>query len=107
MNVQDLLAVIGEWGPCPAPCPDYCLGDVVQDCVVNTSDVLYVIGNWGPCPLGLTGGGGGSGQMAPQTIQDCHTSCADLFPGRDQDYADCVEACIESLCMRGLIECGD
>lgn len=46
MNVDDLLAVIGSWGPCPLlPMP--CDGDVNGDLLVNVNDLLAVITNWG------------------------------------------------------------
>jgi len=54
VDVADLLAVIGSWGPCPQPCPARCPADIaplapngVGTCVVNVSDLLMVIGNWG------------------------------------------------------------
>jgi len=51
VNVEDLLAVIGAWGPCgnPSNCP----ADIAPpggDDLVKVSDLLAVIGAWGPCP---------------------------------------------------------
>lgn len=43
VDVSDLLAVIGAWGPCGPPCP----ADLNGDGAVNVSDLLTVIGNWG------------------------------------------------------------
>jgi hypothetical protein len=45
VNVQDLLAVIGAWGPCPG-----CAADINDDQQVNVADLLAVIDAWGPCP---------------------------------------------------------
>ena len=49
-NTADLLAVINNWGPCPAP-PAACAADVAPppngDGTVNTADLLYIINNWG------------------------------------------------------------
>ena len=45
VNVQDLLAVIGAWGPCAG-----CAADVNDDSQVNVIDLLAVINGWGPCP---------------------------------------------------------
>ncbi len=45
VNIEDLLAVLGAWGPCgapPAPCP----ADVDDDGVVGVGDLLLVLGNW-------------------------------------------------------------
>ncbi len=46
VNIEDLLAVIAAWGPCPPP-PDACAADVDGNGIVNISDLLLVIGNWG------------------------------------------------------------
>jgi len=49
-NVDDLLAVINGWGPCPAP-PAACPADLAPlpagNGVVNVDDLLMVINNWG------------------------------------------------------------
>jgi len=45
VDVVDLLALLGAWGPCPAPCPE----DVDQDGVVDVKDLLIVLGSWGAC----------------------------------------------------------
>lgn len=45
VNIDDLLAVIGAWGPCAG-----CAADCTGNCVVNIDDLLVVIGGWGPCP---------------------------------------------------------
>ncbi len=50
VDVLDLLAVIGAWGPCPAS-RSGCLSDVsphrVGDGSVDVGDLLLVISNWG------------------------------------------------------------
>jgi hypothetical protein len=46
VNIADLLAVIGAWGPCAPSCP----ADVAPsagDGVVNVQDLLFVIASWG------------------------------------------------------------
>jgi len=51
VNVEDLLAVISAWGPCPVP--NNCPADIAPpggDDIVNVSDLLAVIAAWGPCP---------------------------------------------------------
>jgi uncharacterized membrane protein len=45
VNIDDLLAVISAWGPCPAP-PAACSADIVVDGQVNIDDLLLVISNW-------------------------------------------------------------
>ena len=51
-DVTDLLAVITNWGACPA-CPAACSADIAPagttDSQVNVSDLLKVITSWGPC----------------------------------------------------------
>ncbi|HVP73454.1 MAG TPA: trypsin-like serine protease [Phycisphaerales bacterium] len=54
VDVNDLLAVISTWGPCPAvPAP--CLADIAPapsgNGVVDVNDLLAVISTWGPCPF--------------------------------------------------------
>jgi hypothetical protein len=52
VNVNDLLAVISAWGPCP-PMPAQCTSDIVPnggDGLVNVNDLLAVISGWGSCP---------------------------------------------------------
>lgn len=57
VNTEDLLMVVGSWGPCVScgACP----GDIAPlgsgggaggNCVVNTDDLLMVIVGWGACP---------------------------------------------------------
>lgn len=53
VNVTDLLAIVTNWGGCPAPCPPRCAADIAPaagDCNVNVSDLLAVITAWGACP---------------------------------------------------------
>jgi hypothetical protein len=53
VDVDDLLAVISQWGPCPAP-PAPCPANVVNTGTsanrVDVDDLLAVISGWGPCP---------------------------------------------------------
>jgi hypothetical protein len=44
VDVDDLLMVIMQWGPCPG-----CPADVIPDGVVDVDDLLLVIMRWGPC----------------------------------------------------------
>ena len=51
VNVPDLLAVIGAWGPCPPappqePFTETCHADFNDDGVVNHHDILAVVLNW-------------------------------------------------------------
>ena len=45
VDMDDLLAVINHWGPCPAPCP----ADITNSGEVDMDDLLEVINAWGPC----------------------------------------------------------
>jgi len=44
VDVLDLLAILGAWGPCPG-CPE----DINGDDVVDVLDLLAILGAWGPC----------------------------------------------------------
>jgi hypothetical protein len=51
VNVDDLLGVIGLWGPCEDP--GTCAADVAPmggDGAVDVNDLLSIIGAWGDCP---------------------------------------------------------
>ncbi len=48
VDVDDLIAVILGWGPCPAP-PALC-ADVNASGAVDVDDLIVVILNWGTCP---------------------------------------------------------
>ena len=43
-DVGDLLALIGDWGPCGG-----CASDLDGNGTVDVSDLLQIIGAWGPC----------------------------------------------------------
>ena len=49
VDVLDLLALLGAWGPCPHP-PAACPGDVIVDGTVDVLDLLALLEAWGPCP---------------------------------------------------------
>ena len=53
VNVTDLLAVIGAWGPCGNP--NDCPPDINNDDSVDVTDLLAVIGAWGVCPCSPVG----------------------------------------------------
>jgi hypothetical protein len=46
VNVDDLIAIILAWGPCPTP-PAACPADVNQSGAVDVDDLIMVILNWG------------------------------------------------------------
>ncbi len=46
VGIQDFLALLGAWGPCPAP-PADCPADLDGDGAVGISDLLTLLGNWG------------------------------------------------------------
>ena len=45
VDVNDLLAVISAWGPCPIP--SNCPADLNHNGMVEVNDLLQVITNWG------------------------------------------------------------
>ena len=47
VNVEDLLMLLGNWGPCVQSCPPSCLGDIDGDCAVDVPDLLTLLENWG------------------------------------------------------------
>jgi hypothetical protein len=55
IDVDDLLFIISNWGPCPAP-PAPCPANIVNTGTsinrVDVDDLLFIISHWGPCPVG-------------------------------------------------------
>tara|TARA_B100000959_G_scaffold273403_1_gene323892 strand:- start:509 stop:2314 length:1806 start_codon:yes stop_codon:yes gene_type:complete len=49
INVNDLLELIGDWGPCN----EGCNSDQNEDGYINVLDLLQIIGAWGDCPSEL------------------------------------------------------
>lgn len=45
VNVDDLLIILNNWGPCPDP--EDCPADLTEDGQVNVDDLLMVLNNWG------------------------------------------------------------
>ncbi len=50
----DLSTLLGEWGPCDAPCEPgdpatTCAADLSGDCAVGAFDLAILLGAWGPC----------------------------------------------------------
>ncbi len=48
VDVDDLIAVVLAWGPCPAP-PVACPADVNDNGIVDVDDLIAVILAWGAC----------------------------------------------------------
>ena len=45
VDVADLVAVLGAWGPCEG-CPQ----DLNGDRTVDIGDLIELLSRWGPCP---------------------------------------------------------
>lgn len=61
-DVDDLLALIGAWGNCPAP---PCSEDIDGDGDIDVDDMLILLGAFGPCdPESIHGCGGTAGTWA-------------------------------------------
>lgn len=107
IDVQDLLAVVNNWGSCwadsalggtcsnPGPCdtPAPCLvADIAParwgDGTVNVQDMLAVINAWGTCPQTAT---------LDQEVDDCFdyaTEELELEP-YTQEWLEAVEQCLK------------
>jgi hypothetical protein len=50
VGINDFLALLGAWGPCPDPSPTPSHpADLDGDCAVGINDLLNLLANWGPC----------------------------------------------------------
>lgn len=84
IDIHDLLAILDEFGPCPAP-PAPCPGDVDGDGNVGSSDLDAVLASWGPCGCPDPSG-------APQSVEDCFAMYGDDI----EKLAGCLEALLLS-----------
>jgi hypothetical protein len=89
--VDDLIAVIVNWGPCSAfPCP----GDATS-CAeggnVDVDDMIAVILAWGPCP-----GQSCNPDEIAEDYADCEEYCAQF-----NVFSNCIRDC---LCGKGWTE---
>ncbi len=46
VGITDFLILLGDWGPCPVPCPPSCPADFDHDCNVGITDFLTLLANW-------------------------------------------------------------
>ncbi len=46
VGIIDLLALLGQWGPCSPP-PDECPADLFEDGTVDVVDLLLLLADWG------------------------------------------------------------
>jgi len=46
VGIQDFLAMLAAWGPCPDPCPTSCAADLDGDCNVGIADFLMLLALW-------------------------------------------------------------
>ena len=63
MDILDFLALLADWGPCPASCPPSCPADLDGDCTVGIVDFLALLADWG-C-------GDPSSETFPESGQEC------------------------------------
>jgi hypothetical protein len=89
--VDDLLAVIIEWGDCPTEPRYVCRADIDGcDNAVNVNDLLAVIGHWEAC--------NGAPSDFPESLSECfNTFCSGLTGAQ---YTECVERCAEPICSQ-------
>jgi hypothetical protein len=97
IDVDDLIAVILNWGSCPGSVAG-CFGDVHTTPCGNTSvdsdDLVMVILGWGPCedafPLAPPG-------AVPEDLQDCWDECATKYEFGSTEWQQCADACVQAL----------
>ncbi|MCH7797361.1 MAG: right-handed parallel beta-helix repeat-containing protein [Planctomycetes bacterium] len=63
VDILDFLALLADWGPCPAPCPPLCAADLDGDCTVGIVDFLALLADWG-C-------GDPGSEPFPESAQEC------------------------------------
>jgi hypothetical protein len=77
------------------------LGDIVQNCTIDVDDLLAVINGWGLCPAVTD-----AEDSAPETVDECYDKALEAYPDTSHPkFIETYNACIESLCRRGLLNC--
>ena len=100
VNVNDLLAVINQWGSCPTPCSADVNAQPCGDGTVNVNDLLAVINAWGACP-----GFAADESIIPTSVQDCMDMCSLEYEPFSSGWQDCVDKCVLGLCEAQIIDC--
>jgi predicted outer membrane repeat protein len=96
VDVNDLIAIIYGWGPCPPPALAPCDEDIdscAGDGQVNSDDFIAVILDWGVCP-----GFNGNPTGLPESYEDCVELCDGLSGSA---WANCMQSCFKALCETG------
>jgi hypothetical protein len=105
VDVNDLLAVINQWGACDPQQP--CSADVAASCgTVDVNDLLAIINNWGACEgLCLTGTTPSVPSELPESIEDCMELANQRCGENEACWLNTFELCVEALCEAEIIEC--
>jgi hypothetical protein len=100
VDVDDLIAVILQWGTCITPCSaDVFPSRCNPDGEVNVDDLILIILNWGTC-TGCTPTGTGLG-ADPESYEDCENICEEL---EGDAWIRCMQGCFQELCNKGHTE---
>jgi hypothetical protein len=114
VDVDDLIAVILEWGACPTspagfspttrpPCPGDVAPNVCGNDAVDVDDLIEVILAWGPClnpaePCGsYVPPNAHADEGVPETPQECYEDCIEKHPEGGQAFIDCYNGCLQAL----------
>jgi len=97
-DIDDLLALIGAWGSCPAP---PCAADIDGDDDIDVDDMLILLGAFGPCePVMLFGCGGAEGTWARG---GCGRPALDSIPNGFRDATVVVDEVFASNEVGGCV----
>jgi hypothetical protein len=103
VNIDDLLAVIAVWGPCPTP-PTPCSGDIAPapcgDGFVDINDLLMVISTW-DCTTGSCAEGS---PVQLNDAEDCMDAASLQYQPYSPEWVDTVNKCVDALRAAGIIE---
>jgi hypothetical protein len=99
VDVDDLIAVILQWG-CPNP---PCSADVEPACGdndVDVDDLIAIILRWSSPCTGCLPTGTGLG-ADPESYEDCENICEEM---EGEAWFQCMQACFMELCNKGHTE---
>jgi hypothetical protein len=89
ISLVDLLILMTLFGPCPDPCPPYCLGDFNEDCVVDEDDAEILAEHEGPCVPPAAACCMHDGSCMLLTEDDCTRLGVSWHPGATCDQIAC------------------
>jgi hypothetical protein len=102
VNIDDLLLIINNWGPCQSVAM-FCPGDIVVNSYnqIDLDDLLAVINAWSGYCVGESYNAG-----SLSSVEDCmDAATAEELEPYSPEWDEFVNKCVEGLCAAEIIDC--